>query len=430
MKTTLKKLPKSQVELTLHAPYARYMEAEKKALQEANQHLKIDGFRPGYIPENIVKQNLKPNYLRQATLDHLLPKVLMQAAKENNLSILTSPKIDVKTKQPKEGEEIVLVATMDVMPEVTLGNYEKVKVKKKPVSVEKKQIEETIAMIMDRFAVWKDVDRMAKLDDRVEVDFEGFDEKGQPVANTKSKNHPLILGSKSFIPGFEEELVGLKVGDEKSFDITFPKDYHAANMQGKKVTFKVNVGRLEEKEKQTLDEALVEKITGEKQSVEDFKKKVEEDLTFETTQRLQAEHDQAIVDELLKVAQLELPESLIQQELAEIREERKRQLAQQGLNWEQYLNYIKKTEDDFNKDHLELAQRRATSRLVVSQVMKELDIKVSQDEVDAELEKRAEKLPEANRAEFKKHYAPGSQGRRILMNNMAADRLMQHFTAE
>lgn len=428
MKTTLKKLPKSQVELTLNVPYATYTQAEKKALQEANQHLKIDGFRPGHIPESIVKQNVQPDYLKQATLDHLLPKVLMQAAKENNLNIVAPPSVDVKTKDPKEGEDIVLVATMDVMPEVKLGNHKKIKIKKKPVKVEQKQVDETIAMIMDRFAVWKDVERKAKMGDRVEVDFEGFDDKKQPLANTKSKNHPLILGSKAFIPGFEEELVGLSVGDEKTFNITFPKDYHAADMQGKKVTFAVKVGRLEEKQKQELDEAMIEKITGQKQSPDEFKASVKKDLEFETQQRLQGEHDQAVVDALVKITEVELPDSLIAQELNDLKEEKKRDLARQGLKWEQYLSYMKSDEKKFEEDHRDAATYRLKSRFALHETMKALEIKVTEEQVETEIQKRMEKLPTENQEEFKKYYAPGSDGRRMLKNNMAVDQLMVHFT--
>lgn len=431
MQTSLKKLPKSQVELTLHIPYAAYAEAEKQALQEANQHLKIDGFRPGHIPEQVVRQNVNPEYLKQATLDHLLPKALMQAAKENNLNIVAPPKVDVKTPAEKEGDETVIVATMDVMPEVTLGNYQKIKVKKKPVEVEAKQVDETLAMIMDRFAVWKDItDRPAKMGDRVEVDFEGFDEKGEPVPNTQSKNHPVILGSKSLIPGFEEELVGLKTGDEKEFNITFPKDYHAKEMQGQKVTFKVKIGRLEEKEEQTLNEAMVEQITGEKQSPEEFRKSVEEDLRFEMTQRMQAEHDQAVVDEIVKITQVDLPESLVKQELDEIKEEKKRQLAQQGLKWEQYLSYMKKSEEEFDQAHKESAEYRLKARFGVHETVKALDINITQEDAEKEIQARAEKLPAENHEEFKKYYASGSEGRRMLMNNMAVEQMMNQFTED
>jgi trigger factor len=226
------------------------------------------------------------------------------------------------------------------------------------------------------------------------------------------------------VPGFEDEIIGMEVGSEKEFDITFPKDYHAKEMQDKKVHFKLTLNRLEEKKEQKLDETLIEKITGQKQSVKDFKERVESDLIAELQMRSQQEHDSKVVQEIIKITKVDIPEALIEQEIEFLKNEQKQRITQQGLTWEQYLQHINKKEEDFAKDHQKPAEERITARLGVNYILKDAKIEVTDDEVGKKLNEVIAKYPEAQQAHVREQYKKDSDGYRNLKNNMAADKLI------
>jgi len=428
MKSEIKNLPKSQVELTITVPYEAYKEAEKQAIETISKELKVEGFRSGHIPENIVREKVGDSDIQAVTLEKLIPPTYTKAVKEHNVQVIAQPKVDIKAHVKKEGDELVYTATVTIMPDVKMGDYKKIKVAKPKVKVEKKQIDETIQMIMDRFAEWADVKRKAKKGDRAELTFEGFDEKGKAIPNTASKNHPVILGSNTMVPGFEDEVVGMEVGKEKEFDIKFAKDYHVKNMQGTKIHFKLTLNRLEEKKEQKLDESVIEKVTGQKQSVDDFKKRVEEDLKMEMESRAQRDHDNKVVQEIIKITKADLPVELIDQEIEMLKNEQKQRIQQQGLTWEQYLQHIKKTDEDFAKDHRKPAEDRLLARLGVTHILKDSKIEVSDKEVDEKIEELAGKYPKEHQEKFREYYKKGSDGYRSLKNNMAADKLIDMLT--
>lgn len=427
MKATIKSLPKSQVELTITVPYADYKKGEQEAMKDISNEIKVDGFRKGHVPEAVIREKVSADTVRGMTLERVIPLSYSRAVKEHDVQVINQPSIDIKQDVKKDGDDFVYTATVSVMPEVKMGDYKKIKVKRKEVKVSKKEIDETIEMLLNRFAEWKDVERKAKDGDRVELDFEGFDEKGASIENTASKNHPVVLGSKTMIPGFEEEVIGLALNAEKEFDITFPKDYHAKAMQGKKVKFKVKVGRIEEKGDMKLTEELIEKITGQKDSVADFTKRLEEDLLAEMKQRAQGEMDNQVVAEIVKVAKAELPASLIQDEISLMLDERKQQITRQGLTWEQYLQHVKKSEEDFMKDHSKPAEERLLARLAVNHIIKAEKIEASEAEVQAKIQEMVANYPAETKQQVLDYYKEGSEPYRQLKNNLSADKLISMF---
>jgi trigger factor len=428
MKAEVKKLPKSLVEITITVPYEDYKKAEKQAIEEISKEIKVDGFRSGHIPEDVVREKVGDTDVHAVTIEKLIPITYSQAVKEHDVQVIAQPKVDIKKHVKKEGDEMIYTATVAIMPEVKMGDYKKIKVKKSEVKVEKKQIDDTVQMIMDRFAEWNDVKRKAEKGDRAEVAFEGFDEKGKAIPNTASKNHPVVLGTNTMVPGFEDEIIGMEVGGTKEFDIKFPKEYHVKSMQGTKVHFKLILNRLEEKKEQELNEAVIEKITGQKQSIDDFKKRVEEDLKVEMQSRIQREHDNKVVQEIIKITKAELPEELVDQEIEVLKNEQKQRVQQQGLKWEQYLQHIKKTDEDFAKDHRKIAEERLLARLGVTHILKDSKIQVTDDEVDKKIEELAKGYPKEYQQKFLEYYKKGSDGYRSLKNNMAADKLIEMLT--
>jgi trigger factor len=433
MKSELKQLPKSQAELTITVPYEDYQKAEKLAIQEISKEIKVDGFRSGNIPENIVREHVGDPDIKAVTLEKLIPLTYAQAVKEHDVQVIAHPKIDVKQHVKKAGDELVYTATVAIMPEVTMGDYKKIKVKKPDVKVEKKQIDETIQMITDRFAEWIDVKRAAKKGDRAEVTFEGFEpstgsggtDKKKAIPNTASKNHPIILGANTMVPGFEDAIIGMEVSKEKEFDIKFPSEYHLKSMQGKTIRFKLTLNRLEEKKEQKLDDVMIEKITGQKQSVSDFKKRVEEDLLSEMKMRAQRDHDNKVVQEIIKITKADLPDELIHQEIDMLKSEQKQRVAQQGITWDQYLQHIKKGDEDFEKDHHKPAEERLLARLGVTYILKDSKIEVKDEEVDKKISELVSNYPKEHQEHVREHYKKDSDNYKSLKNNMAADKLIE-----
>ena len=428
MNVKIKKLPKSQVELTIAVPYETYLKGEKMALEEISKELKIDGFRAGHIPEDVIRKHVKEEAIRATAMEKILPQTYADAVKKHNIQVIAPPKVDIKSPIKKEGDELVYVATVAIMPEAKVGDYKKIKVAHPKVKVGNKQIEETIQMVLDRSAEWKDVKRKAKKEDRVEVAFEGFDDKGNSIPNTASKNHPVILGSNTMIPGFEDKIIGMNIGEDKEFDITFPKNYHATAMQGKKVKFKVTLGRLEEKIEQKLDKELIKKVTGQEQSVADFKKAIEADLLNEMNMRAKQEHDNKVVQEIIKITKADLPDMLIEEEIKYMLKDQKERIKQQGLTWEQYLKHIKKTEEDFIKDHQKIAKERILARLGTQVILKDAKIEVSDEKVNEKINELASRYPEDQQKHLREHYKKESDNYRGLKNNIAADKLIEMLT--
>lgn len=428
MKSSVKKLPKSQVEITVTVPYELYKKSEAQALEELGKEVKVDGFRPGHIPEAVIREKVSAETIRAVALENLLPKTYIEAVKQHDIAVIAPPKVDIKSPIKKEGDELVYVATVAVMPEVKVGDYKKLKIKRKKAKVEPKQVEETITMVLDRFAEWKEVDRKAKKGDRAETDFEGFDEKGEALPNTASKNHPIVLGSDTMVPGFEDAVIGMTPKENKEFHITFPKDYHSKPMQGKKVKFKLNLNRVEEKMEKALDEALIEKITGKKQTVEEFRKEVEADLLRENEYRANQEHDNEVVEAVIKITKVDLPDVLIEDEIKIMVDERKRQAAQNGLSWEQYLQHTKKTEEEFKKEQAKDAEKRLTARLGIQHIIREAKIEVSDEEADKRVEEVVARYPQAQQKQVREHYKKDGDAYKNLRGGMAVGKVIDFLS--
>ncbi len=426
MPANLKKLPKSEVELTVSVPYAEWLKAEKWALAELSSKMPFEGFRPGHVPEAMIRERAGVQLLQSATLEHVLPPTYAAAVKEHSLPVVAAPRVDVKAMVEKEGDTLVYTARVAVMPEVKLGDYKKIKVARKKAEVTPKEVQDTLQMIADRFAEWNEVPlgRVAQKGDRAELTFEGFNEKGEPLKGTASKNHPVILGSGVMIPGFEEAVEGMKAGETKTFTVTFPKDYRAEDLKGKKATFKVTLEKLEERTKKELDAGDIKRWTGREMTPDDFKKDVEAQLLSEVTARLNREHDQKVIEEILKITKTDVPEALILEELEAMKADQKARIESQGLTWEQYLAHLKKTDAEFAKDHQKTAEERIRGRLGVQHIMKEAKIEVSPEEVEVKVAEIIAALPQEDRKRATEWYKRGTEAWVSLKNNLAADKLI------
>jgi len=284
------------------------------------------------------------------------------------------------------------------------------------VKVTEKEIGEVVEDLKKHFKEWKDVEREVQKGDRVETDFEGFEppKKGdkdelKSIPNTASKNHPIMVGENIMVPGFEDALIGMKKDEKKEFEVTFPKEYHNKDFQGKKVLFKAEVKRIEAGEDQDLNEALVEKVTGQKMSVEDFKKDIEKNVKAQKEQKAEQGRETKYLEELLKRAELDVPEPMVEEELDYIIKDMQQDLAQKGMTLEKFLEQTKMKMEDLRKKYHEEAERRIKTRLALTHVIDAENVGVTDKELEDEITKMVGFYPEEQREKMREEMTQGDE---------------------
>lgn len=382
MKTKLKNISDVKVELTISLGAEELKAAEQVALTKLAKEVKIEGFRKGKAPLEMVAAQVDPNLLSQETLENALSKSVAEAFLKEKVQAINRPEVDVKKFIP--GTELEFTATTEIMPKVELGDYKKLGVKKEAVKVSKKEVKETIDRILKNFAEKKKVEREAKNGDEVIIDFLGKKD-GVAFDGGKAEKFPLELGSKSFIPGFEEGLIGKKAGDELSLDLEFPKDYHAKDLTGAKVVFEVKIHEVRENVEPEINEEFLSKL-GDFKTKEEFEKQIEEDLK---TQK-QAEADEKFKDELVKklaeVSKVPVPEILLEDQKRSIEMDMQQNLMYSGLSLEDYLERMGKTREEWlEKDVKEAAEMRVKSGLALAELSKVEKVKSDTKELDARI---------------------------------------------
>lgn len=379
MKTKLKNISDVKVELTISLGAEELKAAEQVALTKLAKEVKIEGFRKGKAPLEMVAAQVDPILLNQETLENALSKSVAEAFLKEKVQAINRPEVDVKKFIP--GTELEFTATTEIMPKVELGNYKKLGVKKEAAKVSKKEVKETIDRILKNFAEKKKVERETKNGDEVIIDFLGKKD-GVAFDGGKAEKFPLELGSKSFIPGFEEGLIGKKAGDELSLNLEFPKDYHAKDLAGAKVIFEVKIHEVRENVEPEINEEFLSKL-GDFKTKEEFEKQIEEDLK---TQK-QAEADEKFKDELVKklaeVSKVPVPEILLEDQKRSIEMDMQQNLMYSGLSLEDYLDRMGKTREEWlEKDVKEAAEIRVKSGLALAELSKVEKVKSDTKELD------------------------------------------------
>ena len=382
MKTKLKNISDVKVELTISLGAEELKAAEQVALTKLAKEVKIEGFRKGKAPLEMVAAQVDTNLLNQETLENALSKSVAEAFLKEKVQAINRPEVDVKKFIP--GTELEFTATTEIMPKVELGDYKKLGVKKEAIKVSKKEVKETIERILKNFAEKKKVERKAKNGDEIIIDFLGKKD-GVAFDGGKAEKFPLELGSKSFIPGFEEGLIGKKAGDELSLDLEFPKDYHAKDLASAKVVFEVKIHEVRENIEPEINEEFLSKL-GDFKTKEEFEKQIEEDLK---TQK-QAEADEKFKDELVKklaeVSKVPVPEILLEDQKRSIEMDMQQNLMYSGLSLEDYLERMGKTREEWlEKDVKEAAEMRVKSGLALAELSKVEKVESSIEELDARI---------------------------------------------
>lgn len=423
MKVTVSEPKKSQVTLTIEVESSDLDKFMDKAVAELGQKVSVKGFRKGRIPHDVLEQQLGAGAIRAHALDLALPYLYADAIIQNKVQAVARPTIKWVSEDP-----VVFEATVAVLPEVKIKGHDKIKIPTEEVSVKEEDMEELIHYMLMRDAKTSEVDRAAQKGDRVEMEFEGFDPDGDvPLEGTASKNHPVVLGEGSLIPGFEDEVAGMKAGEEKTFELTFPKDYHSDKFKNKRVKFKVKVNQVQEVKLPELNSEWIEASSGQKRTVEEFRKDLKDSLEKERDIQIKKNRENKFLEELTALVEADIPDAMIEEEIDFILDRTKMDLEEKGLKWEQYVKFLEDQKRDPRAEKRDQAEKQIKLRLGLNHLYKIEEITATETEVAEKLEEMMLAYPPAQHASIRAAYKPGTEGYRQIENTLLLQKLLTRF---
>lgn len=374
--------------LTIEVSAEDFNDALDQAFKKVVKDVQIPGFRKGRIPRNIFENRFGVESLYQDAVDFVLPGAYTKAIDETGIEPIDQPSIDVG--EINKNEPVVFTATVQVKPEVTLGEYKGIEVEKKDIEVTDEDVEQALEELRE-----KHVELIIKEDGEVEdgdtvvIDFEGFSD-GEAFEGGKGENHSLEIGSGQFIPGFEEQLVGKKSGEETEVEVTFPEEYHAEDLAGKAATFKVKIHEIKAKELPELDDDFAQDVDEEAETLEELTDKTRKDLEESKKQAAENEKRETVIEKASENAEVEIPDVMVETELDQMMKEFEQRLQMQGMTLEMYTQFSGQDEDQFKDQMRDDAKKRVKTNLTLEAIVATEDLKVSEEEIDAEVEKMAE----------------------------------------
>lgn len=383
MNVTTEKIENHKVVLTIEVPAEELDKGIKAACKSLANRVNIPGFRKGKAPRRILEMNIGKEAILDEAFDRVAQKAFDEALKQENLDPVDRPQVDIVTLE--EGKDVVFKATITPVPEVTLGEYKGLKVAKDAVEVKDEQVEEQVKNILNHHAKMVDVEEGATVanDDFITLDFKG-EVDGVAFAGGEGKDYPLQIGSHSFIDTFEDQLVGLKVGEEKDVNVTFPEEYHAKDLAGKAAVFHCKINSIKHKEMPELTDEFVKASTS-YESIEDMKAKLRENIE----KNAQREADTKRRNEILKQATdnitVDIPEVMVENRVSNMIQELSVNLENQGMNLDAYLKYANMDMAKLREQYKESAAIAVKTDLMLDAVAKAEDIKVENADINAEI---------------------------------------------
>ena len=381
MKVNTKKTSDSSVEIKVVLDKEDLKIAEEKAVARLIKDVKIEGFRKGKAPLDIAKKNINPNDLASVALDIAVRTSVPKAFEEGKTAPLMIPNVEVTKYVP--GETVEYTAKADVLPEVKLGDYKKLGVKKEVVKVADKDVKEILDNIQKAYSEKKVAKKKAEMGDEVVIDFEGSLD-GVKFEGGAAKDFTLGLGSHQFIPGFEEGIVGHESGDRFDLELTFPKDYHAENLAGKKTVFNVLVKQVNELVKPALDDELAKKC-GPFKTIDELKADIKKNLEAQNNAKAEEKFKDELVLKLVEKSKVSAPEIMIKDQLRAIKNDIAANAARQGLQFADYLKQTGQTEEDWEKSARDIAEKRVKASLCLQILARNEKIEAEDDVVDAKI---------------------------------------------
>ena len=387
MSLQVEKMEKNMAKLTIEVAAEDLEKAMQNAYQKAKGRISIPGFRKGKAPRKMIEQMYGKGIFLEDAVNALIPEHYSKALAECDLEIVSQPTIDITQAEP--GKALIFTAEVATKPEVTLGDYKGVEVPKTEINVTDEDVDAEIKKEQEKNSRTINVeDRGAQLQDVVTIDFEGSVD-GVPFDGGQATEYPLTLGSNTFIPGFEDQLVGAKVGDDVDVKVTFPEEYQAKELAGKEAVFKCAVKKIEAKELPELDDDFAKDVS-EFDTLAEYKEHVKTNLEDKKANEAKRAKEDAAVDKAIENAQMDIPEAMLMTQCHQMLDDFSRRMQSQGLSMDQYFQFTGMTADKMMEDMKPQALKRIQTRLVLEKVAEVENIQPTEEEVNEEIAKMAE----------------------------------------
>lgn len=386
MSLQVEKMEKNMAKLTIEVAAEDLEKAMQNAYQKAKGRISIPGFRKGKAPRKMIEQMYGKGVFLEDAVNALIPEHYSKALAECELEIVSQPTIDITQAEP--GKAFIFTAEVAVKPEVTLGDYKGVEVPKTEITVTDEDVEAELKKEQEKNSRTISVeDRAAQLNDIVTIDFEGSVD-GVPFDGGQATEYPLTLGSNTFIPGFEEQLVGAKVGDDVDVKVTFPEEYQAKELAGKPAMFKVTIKEIKVKEYPKVDDEFAQEVS-EFDTLAEYKADIKKDLVAKKKEAAAAEKESKVIEEIVKNSEMDIPEKMIEAQAQQMVEEFAQNIAMQGISFDQYMQFTGSTVEQLLEQVKPQAKARIESSLVLEEVVKAEKIEATEEEFEKELEDMA-----------------------------------------
>ena len=379
-------MEKNMAKLTIEVSAEDLEKAMQSAYQKAKGRISIPGFRKGKAPRKMIEQMYGKGIFLEDAVNALIPEHYSKALSECELEIVSQPQIDVTQMEP--GKALIFTAEVAVKPEVTLGEYKGVEVPKAEIEVTEEEIEAAIKREQEKNSRTITVeDRAAEEGDIVTIDFEGFVD-GEAFEGGKGEAYPLTIGSQTFIPGFEEQLVGAKTGDHVEVNVTFPEEYQAKELAGKAAVFQCDVKKIEAKELPELNDDFAKDVS-EFDTLAEYKEDVKKNLTESKEKEALRAKEDAAIEKIIENAEMEIPEAMLDTQWRQMMDDFGRRMQSQGLSMEQYFQFTGQTAEKMMEDMKPQALKRIQTRLVLEKIVEVENIQPTEEEVNEEISKMA-----------------------------------------
>ena len=405
---------KNEVKLSFTIEAEKFEEAMKKVYAKTAKYFTIPGFRKGKAPMQIVEKHYGSEIFYEDTFNELVPDIYDAAIKENNIEAVSRPNIDIT--QMEKGKDLIFTAIVQIKPEVKLGKYKGIELKKIEYTVSDKEVEHELGHMAERNARLVTIeDRPVEKGDIAVIDFEGSID-GVPFEGGKAEKHELEIGSNTFIPGFEDQVIGMKLEEEKDIKVNFPEDYFAKDLAGKPAVFKVKLHEIKKKELPKMDDEFAKDVS-EFDTLADLKNSIKEKLQKENEEKAKYEIEEAAIQAVCNDVELDIPSGMIETEIDNMVKDVEQRLQYQGLTLEQYYTLSGKSESKMREEMKEQAEKSVKSRLVLEAIIKAEDIKPEEKEVEEKLKEMAKNYGKTEEEILKNEYLKD-----YITNNMKVEK--------
>ena len=377
---------KNEIKLTFTVEAKKFEEAMEKVYTKTAKYFNIPGFRKGKAPMQLVERQYGSEIFYEDAFNELAPEVYDEAIKNNDIEAVSKPNIDIT--QMEKGKDLIFTATVQTKPEVKLGKYKGIEIKKIEYNVSDEEINHELGHMQERNSRLISVeDRPVEEGDITVIDFEGFVD-GVPFEGGKAENHELEIGSKTFIPGFEDQIIGMKIDEERDINVKFPEEYFSKDLAGKDATFKVKLHEIKKKELPELDDEFAKDVS-EFDTLDELKKSIKEKIEEENKNKEKYETEEEAIKTVCENTEIDIPSGMIELEIDNMIKDIEARLSYQGLKLEQYLQMMGKTESEMRKEFEEQAARSVKSRLVLEAIAAAEDTLPTDEEVTEKIKEMA-----------------------------------------